>query len=281
MTTETPMDGDDLIALSARIDALPPQDAQWVEELMQECLRARMSEAELLAQHGSSENSSSPRSNSVDMELAQVVMDAAEWLKTLWNVGYMGAGHFPAAPRSDFPQIELEDVLQSSLFARIREGKRPLPFPPPTRNGLPWHDLVEGPNVPHDVNAEIIRDTDGTEISTIIEGESNWAIIEAHREMDEYVIQHNRKGPLYRLCIDTPFSVLYREEPRWTRRIYTKDRGGIRSYLLEWKKTDGASREIPLRAATWERAESEANHWIAANHPEMYGQVNFERIGEN
>ena len=34
---------------------------------------------------------------------------------------------------------------------------------------------------------------------------------------------------------------------------------------------------ISLRAATWERAESEAGYWIVTKHPEMYGQVKFEK----
>mgnify|MGYP003589789404 FL=1 len=49
-------------------------------------------------------------------------------------------------------------------------------------------------------------------------------------------------------------------------------------YTLIWPSESGvATQEIPLRAATWERAESEAAYWIASNHPAMYGQVRFER----
>jgi hypothetical protein len=68
--------------------------------------------------------------------------------------------------------------------------------------------------------------------------------------------------------------------PRWTRRIRARERGGFRNFTLEWPKAEGQLREVPLRAATWERAESEAAHWIATEHPEMYGQVSFERIEE-
>jgi hypothetical protein len=39
----------------------------------------------------------------------------------------------------------------------------------------------------------------------------------------------------------------------------------------------GQIRGEPVRAATWERAESEADFWIATHYPEMYGQVSFER----
>ena len=42
---------------------------------------------------------------------------------------------------------------------------------------------------------------------------------------------------------------------------------------------DGApALEIPLPAATWERAESEAAYWVATNHPEMYGRIRFEQV---
>ena len=135
-----PLDADELMNFAERIEQLSPADAEWVGSLFQECMRARMREAELLS--GLTE-AGATESTEFDAQLAQVALDAAEWLKTLWNVGYMGAGSFPSQPRSAFPLIELEDVIKSALFARIREGKRPLPFPPPTRHGLPWHDLVE------------------------------------------------------------------------------------------------------------------------------------------
>ncbi|WP_153111175.1 hypothetical protein [Propionivibrio limicola] len=276
-TSDFPLDGDELMDFAGKIAQLPPTEAEWVERLFQECLRARISEGALLAGQPAVNEPEMPSTN-IDMELAQAVLDASEWLKTLWNVGYMGAGSFPAAPRSDFPQIELEDVLQSSLFARIRQGKRPLPFPPPTRNGLPWHDLVEGPGVPHDVAAEIVDNEEGLAIGAIIEGCADWRVIEKVAGDDEYIVQHRGKGPLYRLCIDQPLSVLFREQPRWMRRIRSQERAGVRSFMLEWPRPDGSLRDVPLRAATWERAEAEAGHWIAANSPEMYGQVSFERV---
>lgn len=74
-----------------------------------------MHEAELLT--GMSDSGTASKSNSeLESQLAQVALDAAEWLKTLWNVGYMGAGSFPSQPRSAFPLIELEDILKSALF---------------------------------------------------------------------------------------------------------------------------------------------------------------------
>jgi hypothetical protein len=157
-----PLDAEELMAFSERIDALVPADAEWVRRLFDECLRARMREADLLAAGAGAGAPAADTCNRVrqfDEQLAQVALDAAEWLKTLWDVGYMGAHSFPSQPRSAFPLIELEDVLKSALFARIREGKRPLPFPPPTRNGLPWHALVEcDKDATHEVDAEIVRD---------------------------------------------------------------------------------------------------------------------------
>ena len=172
---ETPLDADELMNFAERIELLPPADAEWVASLFQECMRARMHEAELLAAQiegldveASGQDAESP--------LTQVALDTAEWLKTLWDVGYMGAGSFPAQPRSAFPLVEVEDVLKSALFARIREGKRPLPFPPPTRQGLPWHDLVERQGDVHCVEAEIVRDEQGLPIGAIVEaGSSRWA----------------------------------------------------------------------------------------------------------
>lgn len=271
------LDAEELMLIADRIDALPPDDARWVRRLFEECLRARMREAELLEGSGDHEASPAPGHES-DARLAQVALDAAEWLKTLWDVGYMGAASFPTQPRTAFPLIELEDVLKSSLFARIREGKRPLPFPPPTRNGLPWHDLIEGVPEAHPVVAEISRGDDGRPVAAIVEGCPHWQVIEEIKSDSEYLLQHRGKGPLYRLRL-TPFlSTLQREAPRWERQIRLQERAGVRSFSLLWPAGDGAVKEIPLRAATWERAESEAAYWIATSSPEMYGQVRFERV---
>ncbi|MFT3848320.1 MAG: hypothetical protein QM739_06470 [Propionivibrio sp.] len=277
--TSEPLDAEELMAFSERIDALPSADAEWVGRLWQECLRARLREAELLT-GGEPAAPDCGQVRQFDEQLAQVALDAAEWLKTLWNVGYMGAGSFPSQPRSAFPLIELEDVLKSALFARIREGKRPLPFPPPTRHGLPWHSLVEcDKEATHDVDAEIVRDDQGRIVGVIIEACADWQVVEEMAENSEYVVQHRGKGPLYRLCLDFMLSTLRREPPRWTRVIRQQERAGFRSFTLEWPGEGGAIQSEPLRAATWERAESEADFWIATRFPEMYGQVRFERAG--
>lgn len=277
--SQFPLDADELMNFSDRIEQLPAAEAEWVNRLFEECMRARLSEAELLA--ASADAPELPPPGGIDdSQLAQVVLDAAEWLKTLWEVGYMGAGSFPAAPRTTFPRIGIEDVLKSSLFARIREGKRPLPFPPPTRNGLPWHELVEDPVKLHIVEAEVIRDERNQAIGAIVEGCSGWIIVEevtASESGNDFLVQHRSKGPLFRLHIGYPVASLRREQPRWQRKIRQQERGGVRSFTLDWPKTDGSVQDVPLRAATWERAETEAAHWVATNCPEMYGQIYFER----
>ena len=270
---DTPLDADELMNLGERVMELAPAEAEWVGRLLRECMRSRLHEAELLAEaHGLGE---SP--GELEDQLAQVALDAAEWLKTLWNVGYMGAGNFPAQPRSTFPTVELEDVLKSALFARIRQGKRPLPFPPPTQHGSPWHELVESTDKTHTVDAEILRDDAGLVLGARIEACADWHIVEELLKDQEYVVQHQGNGPFYRLRLDVFIAELRREPPRWTRRIRQQERSGFRSYTLEWLKDDGGVQTVPLRAATWERAESEAEHWIATKYPEMYGQVSFER----
>ena len=278
MTGEPPMDADELMNLAERIELLPPADAEWVNRLFMECLRARMHEAELLTGLSECSTPSANETHTYEAQLAQVALDTAEWLKTLWNVGYMGAGSFPAQPRSAFPLVELEDVLKSALFARIREGKRPLPFPPPTRNGLPWHDLVDNPSAIHEVDAEIVRDSEHRALGAIIAACRDWQIVEEVTGDSEYLVQHRGMGPLFRLQIYPHSAQLKREPPRWTRQIRLQERGGFRSFTLDWPQADTGVQSVPLRATTWERAESEAEHWIASRHPEMYGQVTFERF---
>jgi hypothetical protein len=270
---DTPLDADELMNFADRLEQLAPADAEWVGRLLQECIRCRMREAELLSDThalGSSDGE-------LEEQLAQVALDAAEWLKTLWNVGYMGAGNFPTQPRSAFPSVELEDIIKSALFARIRQGKRPLPFPPPTQHGSPWHALVENSNEIHTVDAEIIRDEQGLPLGATIEACNDWRIVEEVARDSEYLVQHQGKGPLYRLKLDMFTAELQREPPRWTRLIRQQERGGFRSYALEWLQEDGSLRPIPLRATNWERAESDAEHWVATNNPEMYGQISFSR----
>jgi hypothetical protein len=118
----------------------------------------------------------------------------------LWNVGYMGAGSFRSQPRSAFPAIDLEDVRKSSLFARIRQGKHALPFPPPTRQGLPWHELVENSVRRRRWSAPRSFVTKpGLPLGAIIEGCSDWMIIEEVADLQECVVQHQGKGPSFRL----------------------------------------------------------------------------------
>jgi hypothetical protein len=210
-----------------------------------------------------------------EQDLAMLVLDAAAWLRILWDEGYMGGSQFPARPRTQFPVIELDDVLKSALFARIRTGKHPLPFPPPTRHGVPWHEVIEQEG-PHAVEAEILKDESGAPVSAVIESCRHWRVIGEAIAGREYSVQHNGKGPLFRLSINFEGARLSRLPPSCVRRIRMRERGGFRSFALEWPRADGEIESVDLRAGTWERAEAAAQQWIALNHSELYGQVRFE-----
>ncbi|MBP6070395.1 MAG: hypothetical protein KA507_01365 [Candidatus Accumulibacter sp.] len=276
-----PLDADDLMMLAERAAQLPASDAEWVGILLHELQRARTHEAELLAARASSGGPVDHGDGELGEQLAQIALDTAEWLRTLWNVGYMGAGNFRSLPRSAFPSIDLEDIRKSSLFARIRQGKYALPFPPPTRHGLPWHELLEGAEQVHPVEAEIVCDETGQPQGAIIEACAEWLVIEETAENQAYVVQHQGLGPVYRLRLaGGQAAELQRESPTLKRRICLQRRGGFHSYTLEWLGENGRTQLVSLRAATWDRAESEAEHWLATTHPEMYGQVCFERCEE-
>lgn len=278
---DKPLDADDLLILAERVAELPSSDAEWVERLLQELLRARAAEAELLVQQAGKRDEGASGEGEFDGQMAQLALDTAEWLRTLWDVGYMGAGSFRSQPRSAFPRIDLEDVRRSSLFARIRQGKHALPFPPPTRHGLPWHELLENTTSSYQVSAEIIRDEAGLALGAIIEGCSDWQIIEEVADLQECVVQHQGKGPRFRLRpLDDLSAELRRELPSLTRKIHLQRRAGFASYSLEWPQDDGRPQFVALRAATPERARSEAEHWLATARPDLYGQVCFE-IGED
>lgn len=274
---DKPLDADELLLLAERVVELPAEDAEWVGRLVHELLGARAREAELLAQQVSNREHAAHGSGEFDEQMAQLALDTAEWLRTLWDVGYMGAGSFRSQPRSAFPAIDLEDIRKSSLFARIRQGKHALPFPPPTRQGLPWHELLEGAASSHTVKAEVIHDEVGLPLGAIIEACSDWQVIEESAARQECVVQHQGKGPRFRLLqLDDLTAELRREPPSLTREIHLQGRGGFHSYTLEWPHEDGRTQFVALRAATLERARSEAEHWLATTHPELYGQVRFE-----
>lgn len=267
-----PLDDDDLAEYAERLERLPLDEAEWVARIIQECQRARAVESRLLAQIGGSAGQFQVQ----EQDLAMLVLDAAAWLRILWDVGYMGGSQFPAMPRTQFPIIELDDVLKSALFARIRTGKGPLPFPPPTRNGVPWHEVIEQEG-PHAVEAEILRDERGAPVGAVIEACRHWLVIGEPVAGREYSVQHNGKGPLFRLSMSSEGAQLSRVPPSCVRRIRMRERGGFRSFTLEWPRADGENESVNLRAGTWERAEAAAQQWIALNHSELYGQVRFEQ----
>jgi hypothetical protein len=261
---ENALDEDALMALAERLETLPLEHADWVVPLFLECQRARAAEARLLANGGNAGS---------EADITQVVLDTADWLRTLWEVGYMGGEAFPAPPRSAFPSVSVEDILKSALFARIRQGKRPLPFPPPTRDGVPWHEVVESSET------FAVRARLGDDGGVSIEGCAEWRTVETIAANREVLVQHRGKGPLYRLVLgDDGAASLQKQPAAIRRRILFQSRAGIDAYLLEWPKDDsGDIIRVPLRAAGWERAENEAHRWVALRHPHLYGQIHFER----
>jgi len=269
-----PMSDEELDACAARIGDLSEMDADWVAQLLIECRRARAvsGPAVTTAPSPAEDTAISGSSDTLDANLTQVVLDAAEWLRTLWEVGYMGASTLPVPPRSHFPLIEVEDVSKSTLFTRIRHGKHPLPFPPPTRWGSPWHEIVESDEA-QSVEAEVLED-EGRPAFAVIDGCNRWQILSTGAD-GSHVVQHAGKGPCYQLTLDPFLSSLQRLPPETRLRIVARERAGLRSYFLEWA-ADGRTEEVPLRAATRDGAEGAANAWIARHHPAHYGRVGFE-----
>ena len=71
-----PLDADELMLMGDRLEALPPADAEWVGRLYQECLRARMREAQLLESTAEADAPAVDSGNDFDTRLAQVALDA-------------------------------------------------------------------------------------------------------------------------------------------------------------------------------------------------------------
>ena len=160
-----------------------------------------------------------------------------------------------------------------------------------TRGRVGWITLNR-PEALNALNSQVMSDVvaaaeafDADEaIGAIVEACGDWQIV-TEIAPDAFIVQHRGKGPHYRLTVVAddwlPSASLQREPPRWSCDICLQERGGYRSYVLEWPTGDeaDATTSVALRAATWERAESEAAFWIANHAPEMYGQVSFRRIG--
>jgi hypothetical protein len=220
------------------------------QRLLQELLRARAREANCWpGQQQRAGEEAEAHSAELDDHLAQLALDTAEWLKTLWDVGYMGAGNFRSQPRSAFPSIDLEDIRKSSLFARIRQGKHALPFAPPTRQGLPWHELLEGrADKPMRLTPRSFAMKSNLPIGAIIEGCAEWHVIEEDAGRSGIRRAASGEGAAYRLRLTEwrdATARLHREPPSMTRKIHLQGRGGFHSYTLEWPKPTAASSSCP------------------------------------
>jgi hypothetical protein len=135
---------------------------------------------------------------------------------------------------------------------------------------MPWHEIVESDQA-FPVRAQL--DQDGW---VSIEGCTDWQRVAADGE--DCCVQHRGKGPIYRLVVDGEGNgTLQRRPPTVARRLLRQSRAGFDAYLLEWPDESGNGRQVPLRAGDWERAENEAQRWVALNHPALYGQIRFER----
>ena len=90
------MTEEELANCAERAEFLPEEDAGWVTQVLLECRRARS------ALESAATTSGNPAVDLVSADLTQVVLDTAEWLRTLWEVGYMGANTLPVPPHA-FP----------------------------------------------------------------------------------------------------------------------------------------------------------------------------------
>lgn len=72
------------------------------------------------------------------------------------------------------------DWIKSRLFWRIRSGKKPLPYPPPTAFSCPWYELIEVPE-PHET-ADTVREYDGK----LIVAQSRYEIL--GREDNKWIV---------------------------------------------------------------------------------------------
>ena len=68
------------------------------------------------------------------------------------------------------------DILKSRLFWRIRSGKKPLDFPPPTCYSCPWYEVVEISDYAHSIGEEN-RETSG---NRLVVAQDCYDILEKH-----------------------------------------------------------------------------------------------------
>ncbi len=92
----------------------------------------------------------------------------ALWVKTAIAAGSYPVGWMPHHP----------DWIKSRLFWRIRSGKQPLEYPPPTCYSCPWYELIEMPEVSHSTY-EIVRTVDflSNDIKSVIVAQCRYVYI--------------------------------------------------------------------------------------------------------
>lgn len=71
--------------------------------------------------------------NSTTEEEIKTAQRVVLWIKTARESGYGAEDWLPT----------YSDILKSALFERLRNGKEPLPFPPPRAMSCPWYAVVE------------------------------------------------------------------------------------------------------------------------------------------
>ena len=108
-----------------------------------------------------------------------LILQTVTWLRTLHEA--RPAGSPPSYPAP-------EDIDHSALFRRIRQGLTPMPWAPPTRQGLPAYDLIENARRPHRVSLD---QTDADRQSRRIDG-AIWRVLAREPESRHDLVAYGR-----------------------------------------------------------------------------------------
>ncbi|MBW8191354.1 hypothetical protein K0504_09920 [Neiella marina] len=131
----------------------------------------------------------------------ELVKKSALWIRTMTIAEVKEVGIDNVYLRD--PVISDADIDKSSLFARIRQGLKPLPNKPPTAFGQPWYDVIENDGeflVKVDIPSSLCACGPGhASGQTITINQCSWPVIEVVAVRREYVVSWSGTNRSFKL----------------------------------------------------------------------------------
>lgn len=187
-----------------------------------------------------------------------------------------------SAKKSRLADLTEIDLLNSGLFRRLLMGKRPLPFPPPLKHGVPWYEAIEAEEINELIDLGIVPDhvapkpdlSDG--IQRLVINGCYWDVLSVVDPEDEFLVIYQAKGPVFRLRRERQGWRLVRTAPEIVADVV---RSGGSYYDITFPDASSLQGEnLHLFAHNQEELRLEILYWLARTHQHLYGKVGLNFI---